>query len=192
MGKVIYSLMVSLDGYIETLDHRLDWAVVDEELHRFLTDQEKDLCAHLYGRRAYETMAEYWPAADQDPATSDYIAEYARIWKEMPKFVFSTTLDEVEWNSTLVRGNIPEEVAKLKSQVDKDMDVRGAGLAATFMRLGLIDECRLFIQPVLLGNGTPMFPIMNNEKHLALLDDQKFSSGVVYLSYQQVERNGAS
>jgi dihydrofolate reductase len=129
-------------------------------------------------------MAAYWPTADSDPSIPDYLAEFASIWRDKPKVVFSNTLDKVEWNSRLATGTIPEEIAKLKEQPDNDMELGGPNLAATFMQLGLIDEYRLFVQPVILGAGTPFFPPFDNKRDLLLVETKTFESGVVYLRYE--------
>ena len=110
------------------------------------------------GRINHELMAAYWPHADEDPAASEPVREFARIWREMPKLVYSTTLQHVDWNATIVREVIPEDVQKLKEQPGGDMVVGGANLAATFTRLNLIDEYRIYLQPVVLGAGNPLFP----------------------------------
>src|SRR5262249_45298886 len=114
--KVIYSMNMSLDGFVAGPDGELDWAIVDEELHRHFNDEVRAGDAFLYGRRMYELMARYWPTVDADPAAPDFIVEFARIWKDKPKIVFSKTLERVEWNSRLVRDDVGEEVARLKAQ----------------------------------------------------------------------------
>jgi dihydrofolate reductase len=183
--KVIYAMNVSLDGFVEGPNRELDGFTPDEELHRFWNDQMRETSASLYGRRLYELMAEYWPTADEDPSAPDYVVEFARIWKDKPKVVFSTTLQKVDWNSRLVRDNIAEEVTKLKSQPGKDMEVGGPSLASTFMRLDLIDEYRPVIHPFVLGRGTPFFPALDNAISLRLVETRTFGSGVVYLRYQR-------
>ena len=185
MSNVIYSYMVSLDGFIETPEHSLDWGIIDEELHRYINDQQSTIGAHLYGRRIYQLMAEFWPTADANPAHPDYIIEYARIWKQMPKIVFSKTLERVGPNTRLVRDDLAGEIARLKAQPGKDLGLSGANLAASFMRLGLIDEYQLFVQPVILGSGTRMFPALEKPTHLRLAETHTFSSGVVMLHYQR-------
>jgi dihydrofolate reductase len=110
--------------------------------------------------------------------------EFAGIWKDKPKIVFSRTLRQVEWNSRLVRDDAAEEVARLKAQPGFDMDVGGPTTASTLMRLGLIDECRLFVHPVILGAGTPFFPALDDRISLKLLETRTFDSGVVYLRYE--------
>ena len=184
MRKVIYSHHVSLDGFIEGPNGELDWAVVDEELHRRFIDLESTIDAHLYGRRVYETMAAHQSTADQNPSAPEYEVEYARIWQNKPKIVFSKTLERVEWNSRLVRSNVGEEIAKLKGQPGKDMYLAGANLASTVIQLGLIDEYWLYVNPVVLGGGKPMFPALDTRLHLRLLETRTFGCGVVLLRYQ--------
>ena len=185
MRKVIYSMNVSLDGFVEGPNRELDWSTPDEELHRFWNDQEREMGTSLYGRRLYELMAAYWPTADTDPSAPDYVVEFARIWRDKPKIVFSTTLEKVDWNSRLVRDNVAEEVAKLKAQVGKNMEVAGPTLASTLVRLGLIDEYGPVVHPVVLGGGTPFFPALDNRIILTLVETRTFGSGVVYLRYQR-------
>lgn len=184
MRKVIYSMSVSLDGFIETPNRGIDWVIVDEELHTFFNDQAREMGTFLYGRRMYEIMVDYWPTADTKPSSFPYEVEFARIWKNMPKIVFSKTLDKVEWNSRLVRDNIAEEITKLKAQPGKDLSLGGPTIASTFMQLGLIDEYQLFMNPVVLGGGTPFFPTLHNPINLRLIETRAFGSGVVYLRYQ--------
>lgn len=183
MGNVIYATMVSLDGYIEGPNRELDWAIVDEELHTYINDQQRTLGAYLYGRRTYELMAGFWPTADKDPSTPAFLVEFAQLWKQMPKVVFSKTLDTVQWNSRLARDDVAGEIAKLKAQPGQDLAIGGAALAASCMRLGLIDEYQLFVQPVVLGGGTPMFPPLDDRIDLRLVEARTFRSGVVLLRY---------
>jgi dihydrofolate reductase len=184
MRKLIYSMFVSLDGFIETRNREIDWSAPDEELHRFANDEARETGTFLYGRRLYEIMVDYWPTADTKPSAPDHEVEFARIWKRMPKLVFSKTLDKVEWNSRLVRDNIAEEIRKLKAQPGKDLAIGGPNLASTVMQLGLIDEYRLLVHPVVLGGGTPFFPALDNRINLRLIETRTFGSGVVYLRYQ--------
>jgi dihydrofolate reductase len=187
--KLIYSMMVSLDGFVETPDHDLDWVIVDEELHKFVNDQQEAIGAYLNGRRMYELMAEYWPTADADPSNPAVIIEFSQIWKKMPKVVFSKTLDKVEWNARLVKGNFAEEVKKLKAQPGKNLSVGGAHLAAACVRLGLVDEYQLFVNPIILGKGTPMFPSLDDKIDLELVETRTFGSGVVLLRYQRAMKD---
>jgi dihydrofolate reductase len=180
--KLIYSMGVSLDGYIAGPDGEIDWSAPDEELHRFHNQQTRELGGHFLGRRLYETMV-YWETADGNPSATDYEREFARIWKELPKIVFSRTLDKVEGNTTLARVGVADEVATLKEQPGQDLAVGGAGLASTCIKLGLVDEFRLFVSPVVLGGGTPYFPPVDERIKLELLETKTFPSGVVYVRY---------
>jgi dihydrofolate reductase len=185
MPKVIYSMGVSLDGFIAGPGGEIDWGAPDEELHRFHNQQTRELGAQLCGRRLYETMV-FWETADENPSAAEYELEFARIWKSMPKIVFSKTLEKVEGNARLVRDGVAEEVAKLKEQPGKDLAVGGAGLASTLIKLGLIDEYRLFVSPVVLGGGTPYFPVLNERINLELVETRTFGSRVVYVRYRRV------
>ncbi len=184
MPRVIYSMSVSLDGFIETRSRELDWVIIDEELHRHFNDEARDHGAFLYGRRMYELMAGYWPTADQDPSIRSYMAEWAAIWRDKPKVVFSKTLERVEWNSRLVRGDVAEEIARLKAQPGGDLSIGGASLASAVVRLGLVDEYRLLVHPVILGAGTRFFPSLDAPVRLRLAETRTFGSGVVLLRYQ--------
>lgn len=132
-------------------------------------------------------MAAYWPTADADPTAPAYLVEFARRWKETPKVVFSTTPDQVGWNTRLVRGGLVDEVVRLKQQPGKKIEVGGASIAATLLRHGLIDEVQLYVQPVILGGGTPMFPALAEARRLRLVDTRVFRSGVVFLRYQRAD-----
>jgi dihydrofolate reductase len=183
--KVIYAMGVSLDGFIAGPDGEIDWSAPDEELHRFHNEQTRELGAHLCGRRLYQEMV-YWETADENPSAAEHELEFARIWKSLPKIVFSNTLEQVEGNTRLAEGGVAEEVAGLKEQPGKDLAVGGAGLASTFTKLGLIDEYRLFVNPVVLGGGTPYFPTLEERINLELLETRTFGSRVVYLRYRRV------
>jgi dihydrofolate reductase len=184
MRKLIYSFGVSLDGFIAGPDGKFDWAAPDEELHRFHNQQARELGAQLYGRRLYETMRVWETWAEEQPSAPEPTLEFARIWKETPKIVFSTTLEEVEGNARLVKDGAEEEVARLKEEPGKDLAVGGAGLASTLMKAGLIDEYGLFINPVIVGGGTPYFPALDERIDLELVETRTFGSRVVYLRYQ--------
>jgi dihydrofolate reductase len=185
MRKVIYSMSVSLDGFIAGPNGEIDWSAPDEELHRFHNQQTRELGAHLCGRRLYEEML-YWETADENPSAAEYELEFARIWKNMPKIVFSNTLEKVEGNARLVRDGVGEEVAKLKEQPGKDLAVGGAGLASSLIELGLVDEYRLFVSPVVLGGGTPYLPALEERVDLELVETRTFGSRVVYVRYRRV------
>jgi dihydrofolate reductase len=184
--KLIYSMGVSLDGFIAGPDGEIDWSAPDEELHRFHNQQTHELGAHLLGRRLYEEMV-YWETADENPSASEAELEFAGIWKNLPKIVFSKTLEKVEGDARLVRDGAAAEVAKLKGQPGKDLAVGGAGLASTFVKLDLIDEYRQFVSPVVLGGGTPYFPALDERIDLELVETQTFGSRVVYVRYRRVQ-----
>ena len=186
MGKLIYSMGVSLDGFIAGPEGEIAVPPPDEELHRFHNEQTRELGAHLCGRRLYEVML-YWETADENTSAAEHELEFARIWKQLPKIVFSTTLEQVEGNARLASAGVAEEVAELKQQPGKDLAVGGAGLAATLARLGLIDEYRLFVSPVVLGGGTPFFPALERRTDLELAETRTFGSRVVYLRYRRAE-----
>jgi dihydrofolate reductase len=184
MRKVIYSMGVSLDGFIAGPDGEIDWSAPDEELHRFHNQQTRELGAQLCGRRLYEEMV-YWETAEENPSAQEHELEFARIWKNLPKIVFSTTLERVEGNARLASGGVADKVAKLKEQPGKDVAVGGAGLASTLIKLGLIDEYRLFVSPVVLGGGTPYFPALEERINLELVETRTFGSRVVYVRYRR-------
>ena len=167
MRKLIYSMTVSLDGFIAAPGGNIDWTAPDEELHQFHNDEVRELGAHLLGRRLYETMV-FWETADQDPALPAVMLEFARIWKPLPKIVFSSTLERVEGNARLASGDVADEVARLKEEPN------------------LIDDYRLFVSPVVLGAGTPYFPAREQRIGLELLETRTFGGGVVYLRYARV------
>jgi dihydrofolate reductase len=185
MRKLIYSMGVSLDGFIAGPDGEIDWSAPDEVLHRFHNQQARETGAHLYGRRLYEVMT-YWETVDEQPSVPEHELEFARIWRDTPKIVFSKTLENVEGNATLVRDGAPEVVARLKEEPGKDLAVGGAGLASTFVKLGLVDEYRLFVSPVVLGGGTPYFPALDERINLELVETRRFGSRVVYVRYRRV------
>jgi dihydrofolate reductase len=191
MRKVIYAMGVSLDGFIAGLDGEIDWSAPDEELHRFHNEQTRELGAHFCGRGLYEEML-YWETADENPSAAEHELEFARIWKDLPKIVFSRTLEKVEGNAALATAGVAEAVAELKRQPGKDLAVGGAGLASTFIKLGLVDEYRLFVSPVVLGGGTPYFPTLDERINLELVETRTFGSRVVYLRYQRVTGSGSN
>jgi dihydrofolate reductase len=185
MPKVIYSMSVSADGYIVGPDGKFDWAMPDEELHRFHNEQTRAVAGHLLGRRLYETMV-YWETADKDPET--VAREFALIWQALPKVVFSRTLDSVEGaNTTLAREDLRAELSSFQESVHGDVAVGGAALAAEAARLNLIDEYRLFVYPVAVGGGIPFFP-RDHRVDLELVETRTFSSRVVYLRYRVAGR----
>jgi dihydrofolate reductase len=183
MRKIIYAQLISLDGYIEDADGKIDWTAPNEELHRHFNKLEKNTAINFYGRKMSEVM-DFWLTADQNPDLKDYEHEYARIWQNTQRIVFSKTLDKVEGKARIEREFDPKEINKLKKQSGKNMAVGGADLASTFIKHGLIDEYRLYIHPVVLGGGKPMFPV-NKKLDLELIETKTFAGGVVMLKYKQ-------
>jgi dihydrofolate reductase len=183
MGKIVYSLSVSLDGFMEGPGHDISWHHVDDELHRHFNERFGAMGAFLAGRRTWELMAGFWPTADQDPDLGEPMREFAGIWRDMPKVVYSRTLEEAGWNTTIVREVVPDEVRALRDRAGGDMVVGGADLAATFRRLDLVDEHVLYVNPVVLGAGTPMFAPGDGPSELRLAGTRTFGNGVVQLRY---------
>ena len=184
MRKLVYALQMSLDGFMAGPDGELDWHIVDEQLHRHFNEQERVTEVALYGRKLYQLMSDYWPTADSDPALADYAAEYAPIWRATQKVVFSRTLERVEWNSRLVRTDAAAEVARLKVEGDGLMTVGGAELGSSMLAAGLVDEVGVYLQPVAIGAGKPMFRPEAAGVKLTLVDSLAFDSGVVRLRYR--------
>jgi len=185
MRKIIFMMSVSLDGFFEGPDRELDWQLVDDGLLRHFNEWLGAAGAFLDGRVTYELMAGHWPTADQDPAASAAVIEFARIWRDMPKIVFSRTLEQAGWNTTIVRELVPEQIEELKERPGGDLVVGGADLAAAFMRHDLIDEYRFYIQPVLLGRGRPLFQRSDTPISLRLAETRTFGHGVVLLRYER-------
>jgi dihydrofolate reductase len=184
MRSVTYSMSVSLDGYIVGPDGSIDWADPDEEVFRLATDEVRGLGVHLLGRRLYETML-YWETADQNPSLDYSTLEFAAIWKALPKVVFSTTLSAVRGNARLASGGLAAEIDRLRAQPGEgDIAIGGATLAAEAAELGLIDEYRARVYPVLVGGGIPFFPQRERRVDLELVETRTFRSRVVYLRYR--------
>jgi len=185
MRKLIYSMGVSLDGFIAGPQGEIDWAAPDEELLRFHNEQTREIGANLCGRGLYEDMLP-WEAAEETRSDPQEL-EFARIWNAIPKVVFSTTLEKVAGNARLASDDVAGEVARLKEQPGKGvMSVGGAGFASTLIKLDLIDEYRLFVSPVVLGGGTPYFPPLEEKINLELLETRTFGSRVVYVRYRRI------
>jgi dihydrofolate reductase len=188
MRKIILIASVSVDGYFEGLNRDISWHLVDEELHQHFNDMSREMGAFIDGRVTYELMADYWPTADQDPHSTAVEAEFAGIWRDIPKIVFSRTLTEAGWNTTVMHDVVPEEIAELKAQPGGDIALSGANLTATFLRLGLVDEYRIYVHPVVLGqgNGRPLFESPDIRMNLKLAGTHAFGNGVVLLHYESV------
>jgi dihydrofolate reductase len=185
MRSVTYSLGVSLDGYIVGPDGDFGWTMPDEEVFAFVTDETRQIGVQLMGRRLYETML-YWETADQDPSSlDDADLEWAALWKQLPKVVFSTTLTAVQGNARLASGGLAEEIGRLRAEpAEGDIAIGGAALAAEAAALGLIDEYRPRVYPVLVGGGIPFFPQRERRVDLELIETRAFRSGVVNLRYR--------
>ena len=192
MRKLILMMSVSVDGFIEGPDRDIDWHMVDDELHRHFNQQLSAMGAFLSGRVTYELMARFWPTADTDPSSTQPMVEFARIWRDMPKIVFSRTLRRADWNTTVVRDVVPEEIQALKAQPGGDLVLGGADVAAAFMRHDLIDEYRLYVHPVVIGRGKPLFQPANVKRELRLAETRSFGSGVVLLRYQRPDAQAGS
>jgi dihydrofolate reductase len=186
MRKLSLWMQVSLDGFAQGPAGEFDWPVVDDELKEYFVDLAGEFDTFLFGRKVYELMAEYWPTADTQSWSADYERRYAPIWRDTSKIVFSKTLERAGWNTEVVGENIAEQITKLKEEPGKGLVLfGGADMAATFIRLGLIDEYRLFVHPVVLGGGTPLFPAFDDRVSLRLAQTRTFDSAVVHVHYQR-------
>jgi dihydrofolate reductase len=183
MAKLIYSAIASLDGYVADEDGNFDWAAPDEEVHTFVNDLERSIGTYLYGRRMYDTMV-FWETAhtlaDRSPANKDF----TEIWQAADKIVFSKTLESVSSTRTRIERDFdPAAIQQLKASEGRDISVGGPGLAAVAIKAGLVDECHLFLTPILVGGGNPALP--NDVRvQLELIDERRFGSGVVHLHYR--------
>ena len=186
MRKIIVMLSVSVDGFFAGPDGELDWHLVDDELHTHFNDELRGMSAFLEGSVSYQLMDAFWPTADQDPDSTAPMVEFAGIWRDTPKIVYSGSLDRADGNTTVVRDVVPEEVRALQAQPGGDMALGGAILAAAFQRHGLVDEYRLYVHPVVLVGGRPLFA-SGLPLHLQLVETRPFGNGVVLLRYA-VER----
>jgi dihydrofolate reductase len=184
MGKVTYSMNVSLDGFVDAPGRGPDWVPIDEEVHTWWADEVRGTAAIMNGRRLYDMMAPYWPNAESDPNTNDYTLDFARAWNATPKVVVSRTLREPIGGYRLAAGDPVEELERLKAEHDGEISIGGPTLAAAFIERGLVDVYRLVVHPVVLGAGTPFFPRLERPIGLRLTDTRIFGSGAVYLGYE--------
>ena len=183
MAKLIYSAITSLDGYINDEAGNFDWAAPDEEVHRFVNDLGRPVGTYLLGRRMYDTLA-VWETMPTGGDQSPIMGDFAGIWRAADKVVYSRTLDTVTTARTRIERDFdPEAVRRLKASADADLTVGGPGLAANAFRAGLVDECQLFLSPIVVGGGTPSLPD-KVRLELELLDERRFGNGVVYLHYR--------
>jgi dihydrofolate reductase len=182
MGKLIYSMITSVDGYVSDRDGNFGWGAPEEESHEFVNEQSKSIGTYLYGRRMYETMV-FWETAHEMPDQPPFIVDYARTWQATDKIVYSTTLDDVTSERTrLERSFDPEAVRKLKAESELDLTVDGPHLAAHAIRAGLVDEYQLIVGPAIVGGGNRFFPD-EVRVDLELLYERRFRNGVVFLRY---------
>jgi dihydrofolate reductase len=182
MAKLIYSVIASLDGYVADEDGNFDWAAPDEEVHTFFNDLERPVGTYLYGRRMYEVMVA-WERADTVADQPPFIHEFARIWQAADKIVYSKTLETVSSGRTRIERDFdPEAVRQMKAAAGRDLTVGGPDLAAQAFRTGLVDECHLFVAPMVVGGGTRSLPA-GVRVQLELLDERRFGNGMVHLRY---------
>jgi dihydrofolate reductase len=186
MRELIFQMMVTLDGYFEGPNREIDWHNVDAEFNDYAIDLLNNVDVLLFGRVTYQLMASYWPSSAA--MTNDPIV--AEKMNSLSKIVFSKTLEKAEWNNTrLLKENVGEEITMLKRQHGKDMAIFGSSdLALTLVRLGLIDEFRIFVNPVVLGSGKPVFRGIHDKLNLKLVESKTFRSGNVLLRYHPVEK----
>ena len=183
MARLIYSAIMSLDGYIADADGDIEWAAPDEEVHAFVNELERPVGAYLYGRRMYETMR-YWETAHTLPDQSAVSLDFARIWQAADKIVYSATLQAPDTARTRVERDFdPDQVRKLKEAAGRDLTVGGAHLAAQAIAAGLVDEYQLFLVPAVVGGGTRALPDQVR-LNLALAEEREFGGGTVYLCYR--------
>jgi dihydrofolate reductase len=183
MGKVVYLMNVSLDGYVETPDHSLDWSISDDELLGWFSERTRKFEAIVYGRRLFEVMNAYWPTAESDPSATAAMLEFARIWNAKPKIVVSTSIETAPPGWRLTRGDPETILAELRQDFDGDIEIGGPTLAADFIRRGLVDEYEVVVHPAILGRGTPCFPDLERPIGLRALETRRFASGVVHLGF---------
>jgi dihydrofolate reductase len=183
MAKLIYSAITSLDGYIADEDGNFDWAAPDQEVHTFVNDLERPVGTYLYGRRMYEVMAPW----ETDPTLADQsrvMRDFAELWQAADKIVYSRTLETASTARTRIERDFdPEAVRQMKATAGRDLTVGGPDLAAQALKAGLVDECHLFLAPIIVGGGRPSLP-SNLRLELELLDERRFGNGVVHLRYR--------
>jgi dihydrofolate reductase len=183
MARLIYSAIMSLDGYIEDETGNFDWAAPDDEVHAFVNERERNTGTYLYGRRMYETMA-VWETDPALAAHSPITRDYAQIWQAAEKIVYSTTLAAVSTARTRIERHFdPEAVRRMVAAAERDISIGGPALAARAFEAGLVDECQLYVAPVLVGGGKRCLP-RGIRLQLELLDEHRFTGGMVYLRYR--------
>ncbi|MGA9159680.1 MAG: dihydrofolate reductase family protein [Actinomycetota bacterium] len=183
MSKLIYSVITSLDGYVADADGVFDWAAPDEELHTYVNDLERRVGTYLYGRRMYEVMA-FWEMDEAVAGQPPFIQDYAEIWRAADKVVYSTTSDAVSSAKTRIERDFdPDAVRQMKASAKRDLSIGGPGLAGQALAARSVDECHLFLTPIVVGGGIRSLPD-DIRLELELLDERRFGNGVVHLHYR--------
>ncbi len=185
MRKIILMMSVSVDGFIEGPNAELDWHSGSEEYYSHVDEELAKMSVFLNGRVVYENMAGFWPTVDADPSCTPRNAAFARLWRAMPKIVFSRTLQRADWNTTVIREIVPEQIRELQQQPGGDMVLGGAGIGAAFMEHDLIDEYRIYVNPALIGQGKPLFGPSTRRAALCLAQTRTFDCGIVLLRYER-------
>ena len=183
MARLIYSAITSLDGYVEDKDGKFEWAAPDDEVHAFVNDLERRIGTYLYGRRMYETMI-FWETVSTGPEQPAVVRDFAEIWRAAEKIVYSRTLQKASSARTRIEHDFsPDAIRQLKSTSGSDVTIGGAELAGRAIAAGLLDECHLFLNPVLVGGGKRALPD-NVRADLELINERRFQNGVVHLHYR--------
>jgi dihydrofolate reductase len=193
MRKIIYWVHTSIDGHIAGPNGEFDWPVLGPELFAYSEQMNEQVDTLLYGRKVWEGMSAYWPTADADPETTDdHARAFAPFWRETPKLVLSRTLEKADWNARVIGGDLAEEIVDLKSRPGKDILLTGgAEAAASLTELGLLDDYRIVIHPVVLGGGLKLFLEPTDRIDLKLTDSRTFDAQTVLLRYER-QRQHAS
>jgi dihydrofolate reductase len=180
---LIYSAIMSLDGYVADMEGKFDWAEPDEEVHTFVNDLERPVGTYLYGRRMYEMMA-FWETAHTLPDEPPFVRDFAQIWQAADKIVYSRTLETVSSARTRIEREFnPDAVRQMKASADRDISIGGPDIAGQAIGAGLVDDWHLFLTPIVVGGGNRALPDDVRVK-LELLDERRFGNGVVYLRYR--------
>jgi dihydrofolate reductase len=192
LRKLIWTMTGSLDGYMAGPNRELDWHMVDEAVHSHMNQWLGRAGLFIEGRVTYELMEDFWPTADAEPGASATVVEFAQIWRDVPKLVFSRTLEQAGPNAQITRDVVPSEIVALKQQPGGDLVIGGADLASTFIRYDLVDEYRYYVDPIIIGRGMPMFLSSDNLFRLQLVENHTFDNGVVMLRYDRATMRAAT
>ncbi|WP_224244178.1 dihydrofolate reductase family protein [Hyalangium gracile] len=184
MGKVLFGMMTSLDGYISDRKGSFDWGQVSEDVHRFAEEEQRRAGLTIYGRRMYETMV-FWETADQHENIEPHYRDFALLWQQTDKLVVSKSLEKVTSKRTrLVRELTADDLRRLKASTEKDINISGPTLASSFLKQGLIDEVSIYYVPVVVGGGTAMFQEVWQTLKLERLEHRAFDNGLIYVRYR--------